>query len=141
MTFEEILDQAMRVGCRAVWSLPVRVALPPLVGRERELALLQDRFAEVQAGRGQAVFLVGEAGIGKSRLPLEFRRYAEAAGARWLLGRCISYGHDMAYLPVLDLVCHLFGIQEADSIETIGTKIPLTRVWGSRPYRKQRFSR
>src|SRR5215831_9305341 len=61
------------------------VGLTPLVGRDRELALLHDRFAEVREGRGQAVVVFGEAGIGKSRLLAEFRRSAESAGAsRWL---------------------------------------------------------
>ena len=61
--------------------------LTPLVGRERELALLQERFDELREGRGQVVLVAGEAGIGKSRLLLEFRRRAEEAGIRWILGR------------------------------------------------------
>ena len=48
--------------------------LTPLVGRDRELGTLLDRFADVKAGRGQVVLLVGDAGIGKSRLLLELRR-------------------------------------------------------------------
>jgi class 3 adenylate cyclase/pimeloyl-ACP methyl ester carboxylesterase len=97
--------------------------LTPLVGREHELALLQGTFADVQAGQGQAVFVYGEAGIGKSRLLLEFRRQAEAAGARWVLGRCVSYGHTIAHLPVLDLLRDLFGIKEGDSVETMLDKV------------------
>jgi class 3 adenylate cyclase/pimeloyl-ACP methyl ester carboxylesterase len=92
--------------------------LTPLVGREHELALLRERFAEAQAGRGQAVLVYGEAGIGKSRLLLEFRHHAEAAGARWILGRCVSYGHAIAQLPVLDFVRDLCAIAEGDSAET-----------------------
>jgi class 3 adenylate cyclase/pimeloyl-ACP methyl ester carboxylesterase len=97
--------------------------LLPLVGRERELALLQDRFTEVRAGRGQAVFVFGEAGIGKSRLLLEFRIRSEGAGARWLLGRSVSYGRAISYLPVLDLVHDLLGITETDSVEAMLDKI------------------
>src|SRR5262249_52132649 len=97
--------------------------LTPLVGREHEVALLQDSFVEVQEGGGQAVFVYGEAGIGKSRLLLEFRRRAEAAGARWILGRCVSYGHAIAHVPVLDFVRDLLGIKEGDGVETIGEKI------------------
>ncbi len=95
----------------------------PWSGRERELALLQDRFAEVQAGRGQAVFVFGEAGIGKSRLLLEFRTQSESSGARWLLGRSVSYGRAISYLPVLDIVRDLLGITEADSGEAILERI------------------
>ena len=97
--------------------------LTPLVGRAHELALLQGSFADVQAGQGQAVFVYGEAGIGKSRLLLEFRRHAEAAGARWVLGRCVSYGHSIAHLPVLDLLRDLFGIKEGDNVETMLDKV------------------
>jgi predicted ATPase len=99
--------------------------LTPLVGREHELALLQARFAEARAGHGQAVFVYGEAGIGKSRLLLEFRRHAEAAGSRGILGRCVSYGHAIAHLPVLDFVRDLLGIKEGDSAETMLDKLDL----------------
>ncbi|MGH7318887.1 MAG: alpha/beta fold hydrolase, partial [Candidatus Rokuibacteriota bacterium] len=97
--------------------------LAALVGRERELALLQDRFAEVQAGRGQVVFVFGEPGVGKSRLLLEFRRHAEASGARWLTGRCVSYSRATPYVPMVDLVRSLLGIQETDTVEAIVGKI------------------
>jgi class 3 adenylate cyclase/tetratricopeptide (TPR) repeat protein len=97
--------------------------LTPLVGRDHELALLRDSFAEAQAGHGQGVFVYGEAGIGKSRLLLEFRHHAEAAGARWVLGRCVSYGHAIAHLPVLDFVRDLFGIKEGDGVETMLRKL------------------
>ena len=87
-------------GAQSRLDIAMTTGLTPLVGRERELALLQDRFAEVQVHCGQAVFVFGEAGIGKSRLLHEFRRQVEATGARWLVGRCISYGHGTAYLPI-----------------------------------------
>ena len=93
--------------------------LTPLVGRERELALLQERFDELREGRGQVVLVAGEAGIGKSRLLLEFRRRAEEAGIRWILGRCVSFGRSVSYLPVLDFIRDLLGIKESDSSETM----------------------
>jgi class 3 adenylate cyclase/pimeloyl-ACP methyl ester carboxylesterase len=97
--------------------------LATLVGRERELALLDDRFAEVEAGRGQVVFVFGEPGVGKSRLLLEFRRRAEARGARWLTGRCVSYSRGTSYVPIVDLVRSLLGIQESDGVEAMIAKI------------------
>jgi class 3 adenylate cyclase/pimeloyl-ACP methyl ester carboxylesterase len=110
-------------GAQSRLDIAMTTGLTPLVGRERELALLQDRFAEVQAHCGQAVFVFGEAGIGKSRLLHEFRRQVEATGVRWLVGRCISYGHGIAYLPILDVVRDLIGIQEADDVATILAKL------------------
>jgi class 3 adenylate cyclase/pimeloyl-ACP methyl ester carboxylesterase len=115
------VETARRVHSRI--DAEIERGLTPLVGRERELALLQDRFAEVRAGRGQTVFVFGEAGIGKSRLLLEFRRQSESARARWLLGRSISYGRAIPYLPMLDLVRDLLGITEADSVEAMLDKI------------------
>ena len=97
--------------------------LTPLVGRDHEMALLRDSFAEAQASHGQAVFVYGEAGIGKSRLLLEFHHHTEATGARWILGRCVSYGHAIAHLPVLDFVRDLFGIKEGDDVETMQEKL------------------
>ena len=58
--------------------------------RVQELELLHDRFEQAQAGRGQVVLLAGEAGIGKSRLLLEFRRSVADAGVSWLEGRSVS---------------------------------------------------
>ena len=54
--------------------------LTPLVGRSRELGTLLERFAETKAGRGQVVFVSGDAGLGKSRLLLEFRRRIAESG-------------------------------------------------------------
>jgi class 3 adenylate cyclase/pimeloyl-ACP methyl ester carboxylesterase len=119
--------RAFRVeGARGVKSrieAQVEQGLTPLVGREREVAILHDRFAEALGGRGQAVFVVGEAGIGKSRLLLEFRRHAVSAGGRWLLGRCVSYGRAISYMPILDLVRDFLELKEGDSVEATLEKI------------------
>ena len=60
----------------------------------RELALLVDRFREAAAGRGQVMFVAGDAGIGKSRLLHELRQAIAEAGlpATWLEGQCVSFG-------------------------------------------------
>lgn len=119
--------RAFRVeGARAVRSRLEAVmerGLTPLVGRERELALLEDRFAETLAGRGQGIFVFGEAGVGKSRLLLEFRRRAEASEVRWLVGRSVSYGRGISYLPILDLVRDLLAIKEGDPVGTMLDKV------------------
>ena len=85
--------------------------LTPFVGREHELTLLQERWAEARAGRGQVILLMGEAGIGKSRLLLEFRHRLADEPVSWLTGRCISYGKEMAYLPIIDLLKHNFQVE------------------------------
>jgi class 3 adenylate cyclase len=78
---------------RARLDPAVERGLTPLVGRERPLATLGELFADVKAGRGQVVFVSGDAGIGKSRLLLEFRQQLAAANEEvtWLEGRCVSF--------------------------------------------------
>jgi class 3 adenylate cyclase/pimeloyl-ACP methyl ester carboxylesterase len=118
--------QAWRVegtrGRRDRLAAALERGITPLVGRERDLDLLRDRFQEVQAGHGQVVFVVGDPGIGKSRLLLEFRQQA-GQGARWLTGRCVSYGRAIAYLPVLDIVRDLFDLEESDEPTALRTKV------------------
>jgi len=71
----------------------------PFVGRERELAELQDRLEQALAGRGGLALLAGEPGIGKSRLVEELTVRARAGGAEVLLGRCWEAGGAPAYWP------------------------------------------
>jgi class 3 adenylate cyclase/tetratricopeptide (TPR) repeat protein len=96
--------------------------LTPFVGRERELQTLHERFAQVQAGHGQVVFLVGEAGLGKSRLLLEFRRQL-AQDATWLEGHALSFGQSMAFHPLIDLLKRNFRIEDGDPEGTMIEKI------------------
>src|SRR5919197_1301526 len=91
-------------GSRTRFDIAVERGLTPLVGRERELATLRERFSEVKAGRGQVVGIAGEAGMGKSRLVLELRRALAQAGeaVTWLEGHCISFGQTSTFLPLIE---------------------------------------
>ena len=82
----------------------------PLVGRDRELGALQEAMQRLQAGVGGIVTVVGEAGIGKSRLVAEARRDAEASRVQWVEGRCLSYGTSVAYLLWLDALRSVLGV-------------------------------
>lgn len=97
--------------------------LSPFVGREREMATLHALLTQIEAGRGQVVGVVGEAGIGKSRLVAEFCHSLRGRPLTYLTGRCLSYGSATPYLPLLDLLRHNCGITEADSPEDITAKI------------------
>jgi predicted ATPase len=99
-----------------------RGGLTPFVGRERELGSLVDAFERARAGSGQVAFIVGEAGIGKSRLLLELRRRV-ADGAAWQEGHCLSFGKAMAFHPLVDLLQRQFGVEEGDAEAAIAAKI------------------
>ena len=92
----------------------VSAGLSPLVGRERELDALSAAFDSAREGRGQVAFLVGEAGIGKSRLLYEFRQQLQGEPHIWFGGRCASYGQNTAYLCVVDALQISFGIDDRD---------------------------
>jgi len=96
--------------------------LTPFVGRERELASLVDAFERARAGQGQVAFIVGEAGIGKSRLLLELRRRI-GDGATWQEGHCLSFGKAMAFHPLVDLLRRQFNVEEGDGEPAIAAKI------------------
>ncbi len=75
--------------------------LTPLIGREEELSLLQQRWKQVEQGHGQGALLYGEAGIGKSRLAEAFREQVERQGCDWAVLRCTSTTQQSAFYPVL----------------------------------------
>jgi class 3 adenylate cyclase/tetratricopeptide (TPR) repeat protein len=112
-------------GRRARLDVAIERGLTPLVGRARELGTLLDRFREAKDGRGQVVFITGEAGIGKSRLVLECRRALAQAGeaVTWLEGRCIAFGQAIPFLPLIDQLRENFGIEELDGEPEIIAKV------------------
>jgi class 3 adenylate cyclase/tetratricopeptide (TPR) repeat protein len=84
----------------------------PMVGRDRELALLHDRLAGLRGGPGATVALLGEAGLGKSRLVAELRATASDGDIAWYEGRAISYGQGLAYHPWQQVGRQLIGVPE-----------------------------
>jgi predicted ATPase len=101
----------------------VEEGLTTFVGRDRELQTLHDSFSRAQDGHGQVIFVVGEAGIGKSQLLLEFHRQLDTTDVTWLEGRSMSFGRAMAFHPLIDLLKRNFRIEEEDSETTIVEKI------------------
>jgi class 3 adenylate cyclase/tetratricopeptide (TPR) repeat protein len=93
------------------------------VNRESELAILNNFLRQVENGHGQAVGLVGEPGIGKSRLLAEFRRQVTDGRVTWVEARCLSYGTAIPYLLVLDLLRSNCGILETDEPDTVAEKV------------------
>ncbi|MDR7419328.1 MAG: adenylate/guanylate cyclase domain-containing protein [Armatimonadota bacterium] len=81
----------------------------PMVGRQAELQRLQRVLDVVRAGVGRAAAVIGEPGIGKSRLIGEWRNSAGSEDIRWVHGSCLSYGRGLAYHLLLDLIRSLLG--------------------------------
>jgi predicted ATPase len=97
--------------------------LTPFVGRDDERAAIDRALARAQAGQGQVVALVGEPGVGKSRLVYEVSHRAGADGWTILESGTASYGMTVPYLPVIDLVKGYCRIESADDTQAIAEKV------------------
>jgi class 3 adenylate cyclase/tetratricopeptide (TPR) repeat protein len=106
-------------------ALEVRAehALSPFVGRARELSTLNEILDHIEQSRGRVVGLVGDPGVGKSRLLYEVCLSLKTRGVNYLEGRCRSYTGAIPYLPIQEIVRRGCGIAEADSSAEIGKKV------------------
>ena len=91
-------------GERQIDGLAGRTTLTPLVGREQEVGLLFDRWEQVKEGRGQAVLLSGEPGIGKSRLAYTLREHVTNEGSLLYEARCSPYHQHSALYPLIEVL-------------------------------------
>src|SRR3989449_2949651 len=89
----------------------------PMIGRDAQLGRLRELYAIARAGQGRVAAILGEPGIGKSRLLSEFRAEVERGdgSARWIEGRCLSYGQTLPYHLVLDVVRSVIGVSGSAS--------------------------
>jgi class 3 adenylate cyclase/tetratricopeptide (TPR) repeat protein len=97
--------------------------LSRFVGREAEMEQLRAAQEQAAAGHGQVVAVVGEPGVGKSRLFYEFIRSHRTRGWLVLESASVSYGRATAYLPVIDLLKSYFRIEPRDDARTITEKV------------------
>ena len=93
------------------------------VGRELELMTLRALLTRVDGGQGQVVGIVGEPGMGKTRLLAEFCQHLGDTRVTYLEGRCVSYGQATPYGPIQDLLRHACGLTEADSPTAITANV------------------
>jgi predicted ATPase len=115
--------EVLRPGpLRTHFDLSARCGLTRFVGRERELEQMRRALAEAISGHGQIVAVVAEAGTGKSRLFYEFKATIPAE-CKILEAHSVSHGKASAWLPVLELLHHYFGIEGADDAVTRREKV------------------
>jgi adenylate cyclase len=110
------------IGARSL-ARPAAGIPTPFVGREAEFAVLEDALSRAEAGQAQVVGVVGEAGVGKSRLSEEF---ASACAARAITVRRtagLSHATDVALLPVVSLLRDAFGVTGTDGPVTARERI------------------
>jgi class 3 adenylate cyclase/tetratricopeptide (TPR) repeat protein len=97
--------------------------LTRFVGRDSEADQLRQALERARAGHGQVVAVVGEPGVGKSRLYWEFIHSHRVHGWLILESGSVSYGKATAYLPIIDLLKAYFHIEGRDDTRTIREKV------------------
>jgi class 3 adenylate cyclase/tetratricopeptide (TPR) repeat protein len=107
-----VFELSRRQPGRSRIDVAAEHGLTTFIGRRGELQLLEALLAKIKGGQGQIVGVVGEAGVGKSRLLLEFRRLLQGEHVTYLEGRCLSYGQAILYLPLVDILKRHFAIED-----------------------------
>ena len=108
---------------RSRFRAAIRRSLSPFVGRDAEITQIGTALDRARSGRGQAVALVGEPGVGKSRLVYEFTHSDRAQDWLVLEAAAVSYGKATSYLPVIALLKAYFKITERDTHGEIREKV------------------
>jgi class 3 adenylate cyclase len=113
---------------RGVGGLP-----PAFIGREAELETLQATYRRVaDEGRPQLVTIIGDAGVGKTRLVREFWVWlgSNSPGALRRTGRCVPYGQGTTYVPLGEIVREHLGLVESDPPETVRRRLGAREILG-----------
>ncbi|HEU0291181.1 MAG TPA: AAA family ATPase [Anaerolineales bacterium] len=95
----------------------------PLVGREAQLALLKARLEDLGNGRGSAVAVIGEAGLGKSTLIAAMKKEQESQGSTWLRGDALSYARSISYFAWRQVIRQSIEAHEDDSPAQVRAKL------------------
>jgi class 3 adenylate cyclase/tetratricopeptide (TPR) repeat protein len=110
-------------GIRRRLQATVARGLTRFVGRDPELVALVQALERAGAGHGQVVAVVGEAGMGKSRLVYEFVHSPHLTTWRVLESAAVSYGKSTPYLPVIDMLKRYVHVEEHDDLRTVRAKV------------------
>jgi len=119
----EVFEMTGAGPARTRLQAAARRGLTRFVGRDAELEQLRRAQQLAGDGRGQVAAIVGEAGVGKSRLVYEFTHSHRLQGWLVLESASVSYGKATSYLPVIDLLKGYFKIQDRDDLREIREKV------------------
>ena len=119
----EIYEMTGAASVRTRLQASARRGLTRFVGRDAELEQLRRAQQLAGNGHGQVTAIVGEAGVGKSRLVYEFTHSHRLQGWLVLESASVSYGKATSYFPVIDLLKGYFKIQDRDDLREIREKV------------------
>jgi class 3 adenylate cyclase/tetratricopeptide (TPR) repeat protein len=119
----EVFELIGASGVRRRLQAAAARGLTPFVGRQQELEVLHQALARAQTGHGQVVALMGDAGVGKSRLVYECVHSHRTQGWRMLESTSVSYGKATPYFPVTDLLKRYCHVDDGDDARTIRAKV------------------
>jgi hypothetical protein len=119
----EIFAMVGASAVRSRFQAATARGLSKFVGRTSEIEQLSHALEQAKIGRGQLIAVVGEPGVGKSRLYYEFTRSHRVEGCVVIESSSVSYGKASAYLPVIDLLRTYFRIEARDDPRSIREKV------------------
>jgi class 3 adenylate cyclase/tetratricopeptide (TPR) repeat protein len=120
---QEIFELVKAGASSTRMEAAVAKGLTKFVGREKSMDAFIVAFNKVKTGSGQLVGVVGEAGVGKSRLLYEFKKRLRQTGITCLEGRCIHFGSAIPYLPVINILKIYFEIRERENEISVRNRI------------------
>ena len=115
----EVFEIARAGQARSRLQAAAARGLTPFVGRSEQMQLLVRALDEARAARGQVVGVIGEAGVGKSRLLWEFIHSDHTQGCSVLEGQSASHAKEVSYAPIIDMLKKYFEIQERQDQDEI----------------------
>src|SRR5437868_12780437 len=95
-----------------------RALCPVLIGRERELSLLEDALLAAYRGEGQVVMVGGDAGVGKTRLTAELQRRARRSGSTVMVGSTTEAEVSLPYLPFIEAIGNYLTGADIENLKT-----------------------
>ena len=119
----EVFELTGALALRTRMQASAARGLTRFVGRHTELSVLSETLKRAGSGRGEIVALVGEPGVGKSRLVWEFTHSHRTQGWLVLEAGSVSYGKASAYRPIIDLLKGYFQIEDRDDARRIREKV------------------